>query len=84
MRRTSVFNRLQVFATERLRGAEVHRYAVLHDTVLIEYLIQHLQWTTAVHHVVFGDDLEPVDDRLLFEDVLDSAESSGRFQHHIP
>jgi hypothetical protein len=50
-------------------GAEVHRDAVLHDAVLLEDLVEHSSGPAAVDHEVFRDDLEPVDDRLLREDV---------------
>ncbi len=42
---------------------------MLHDAVLIEDAVEDGQGTAAVDHVVFGDDLEPVDDGLLLEDV---------------
>ena len=64
------FEALEVFGVERLRRAEVHGDAVLDDAVLLENLVEHFERTAAVDHVVFGDDFEPVDDRLLGEDVV--------------
>ncbi len=61
---------LEVFAVGRLSGAKVHRDAVLDDSVLLEDLVEDLERPAAVDHVVFGDDLEPVDDGLLGEDVV--------------
>ena len=43
---------------------------MLHDAVLLENLVEHVQRAAAIDHEVLGDDFEPVDDRLLFEDVL--------------
>jgi hypothetical protein len=42
---------------------------VLNDAILIEDAIEDGERTAAVDHVVFGDDLEPVDDGFLLEDV---------------
>ena len=52
-----------------VRRAEVHGDAVLHDAVLLEDLVEHFERAAAIDHEVFGDDLEPIDDRFLFEDV---------------
>lgn len=43
---------------------------MLDDSVLIEDLIEDVKRPAAIDHVVFRDDLEPIDDRLLVEDVL--------------
>src|SRR5580704_5283701 len=61
---------LQVFTVERLCGAEVHRDAVLDDPVLVQDLVECLESAASVDHVVFGDDLEPVDDGLLRENMF--------------
>src|SRR5216684_807349 len=61
---------LQVIAAERLSRAEVHRDTMLHDLILIENLVEYLERLAAVDHVVFGDDLKPVDDWLLRQDVV--------------
>ena len=50
--------------------AEVHRDAVLHDAVLLEDLVEHMERAARIDHVVFRDDLEPIHDRLLLQDVL--------------
>ena len=42
---------------------------MLHDAVLLEDLVEHRERAAAVDHEVLGDDLEPVDDGLLLEDV---------------
>ena len=63
------FETAEMFTREGVGRAEVHRDAVLHYTVLIEDAVEHGKRATTVDHVVLGDDLEPVDDRLLFEDV---------------
>jgi hypothetical protein len=61
---------LEMFAVGWLDGAEVHGDAVLDDAVTFEDLIEDLERAAAVDHVVFGDDLEPVDDGLFGEDVV--------------
>ena len=33
-------------------------------------MVEHFERTTAINHEIFGDDFEPVDDRLVLEDVL--------------
>jgi hypothetical protein len=43
---------------------------MLNDVVLLENLIEDVQRTSTVDHVVLGDDLEPADYRLLAEDVI--------------
>src|SRR5262249_35758754 len=52
-------------------GAEIHRDAMLHDAVLRENRVELAERIPVVAEVVLGDDLEPVDDGLAFEDVLD-------------
>jgi hypothetical protein len=44
---------------------EIHRDAMLHDTVLGENLVENPEGATAIDHVVFRDDLEPIDYGLL-------------------
>ena len=65
-----VFESLEVFAVERLSGAEVHGDAVLDDAVLFEDLVEDFEGAASVDHVIFGDDLKPVDEGLLGEDVI--------------
>jgi hypothetical protein len=54
----------------RLSGStepKVHRHTVLHDAILVEDLVQHVQRTTAINHEVLGDDFEPVNGGLFVE-----------------
>ncbi len=43
---------------------------MLDDAVLLENLVEHVQRPSAIDHKVFRDDFEPVDHRLLFENVV--------------
>ena len=70
VRLTKCFQTAQVIAIERLGRAEIHRYAMLHDPVLFQNLIQDGQRTAAIHHVVLRNDLEPAHHRFLLQDVL--------------
>ena len=65
-----LFQTPQVLAVERFYGAEIHGDAVLHDAILLENLVEHVQRPSAIDHKVFRDDFEPVDHRLLFENVV--------------
>jgi hypothetical protein len=60
----------EVFAIQRLSRAKVHGDSVLHNTVLLEDLVQDLQWPPTIHHVVFGDDFKPPDDGFALKDVV--------------
>jgi hypothetical protein len=42
---------------------------MLDDAVLLENAIEHFERSSAIDHEIFRDDLEPVDDRFLFENV---------------
>ena len=42
-----------------------------HHRVLLGHLIQHMQRPAAGIHVVFGENFEPVDGRMVFQDVLE-------------
>jgi hypothetical protein len=59
-----------VVTIQWLRTPEVHGNAMLNDTVLVEDLIEDLEGAAAIDHVVFRDDLEPIDHRLLVENVV--------------
>src|SRR5580704_9409413 len=59
-----------MFAIERLGGAKIHGHAMLNDAILLENSIQNCKRPAAIDHVVFRDDLEPIDHRLAFQDVL--------------
>src|SRR5258708_23559013 len=58
-----------MFAVQGFRGAKVHGNAVLHHAILIEDLVKHAQWAPAIDHEIFRDDFEPIDDRLLLENM---------------
>jgi hypothetical protein len=60
---------LEVLAVEPVRGAEVHGDAVLDDAVLLEDFVEDFEGTPGIDHEVLGDDLEPIDDGFLFEDM---------------
>ncbi len=53
----------------RLGGAKVDGHAVLDDAVLLEDAVEDFERTAGVDHEIFGDDLEPVAGRFLFENV---------------
>src|SRR6185437_13945565 len=59
----------EMLAVQRLRGAEIHRDSMLNNAVTLQYFIEDLKGTASVHHVIFGDNLEPVDNRLLLENM---------------
>jgi hypothetical protein len=43
---------------------------VLNDAILLEKLIEDMQWPAAIDHKIFRNNFEPVDYRLAGEDVL--------------
>jgi hypothetical protein len=43
---------------------------MLDDAVPVEDLVEHLQGSPAIDHIVLGDDLKPVDDGFLGKDVI--------------
>jgi hypothetical protein len=43
---------------------------MLDHAILLQDLVEHLQWTSAIDHEIFRDDFKPFHDRLFFEDVL--------------
>jgi hypothetical protein len=63
------FELLQVFAIQPVGGPEIHRHPMLDDTVLLENLVEHFERPATVDHEIFGNDLKPVHDRFLFQDV---------------
>jgi hypothetical protein len=69
VRRDQGLQPAQVLAIERLGRAEIHRYAVLHDAVLLQDSVQRGQRTAAIHHEVLRDDLEPAHHRFVLQDV---------------
>src|SRR5258708_1726851 len=60
----------QVLSVERLRGTEIHGDPMLHDPVLVQNLVEHTERASAIDHEVFRDNLKPIDDRFLFEDMV--------------
>jgi hypothetical protein len=50
--------------------AEVHGDAVLNDPILFEDLVKDVERPATVDHVVFRNDLEPIDARLLLQNML--------------
>src|SRR5947209_4185144 len=50
-------------------GTEVHRNSVLNDPILFQNPVEYSQWPPTVQHVVFRDNLEPVNGRLPFQDM---------------
>jgi hypothetical protein len=60
---------LEVLAVGVARGAEVHRDAMLDDAILLEDFVEHIKGAAGIDHEVLRNNLEPIDDRLLFEDM---------------
>ena len=60
----------QMIAIRSVGIAEVERDAVLNDAILFEYLIKHMKRPAGIDHVIFRDDLEPIDHRLALQNVL--------------
>ena len=65
-----VFQAGEVVAAQAVGRAEVHADAVLNNLVLLEDLVEDLERTAAVTHVVFGNNLEPVHLGFLGENVV--------------
>ena len=59
----------ELLAVHAVGRAEIEGDAMLDDLVLFENLVQDVQRPAGVAHVVFGDDLEPIDGGLLAEDM---------------
>ena len=60
----------EVIAVQGLCAAKVHGDTMLNDSILIEDLVKNLERASAVDHVVLRDDLKPIDDWLLRENVV--------------
>jgi hypothetical protein len=73
--RAHVFRELlelpKVLEVERIGAADGHRDPMHNDGVAFRDLIQHVARSTARIQKVLGDELEPVDVRLLLEDVAE-------------
>ena len=59
----------EIVLVERRRRGDRQRHAVHDDRIARADAVQHLERLPAGHHVVLGDDLEPVDRRIAFEDI---------------
>src|SRR5580704_10996088 len=64
------FQTPQMFAIERLGRAQIHGHAMLHHPVLLQDAIENSQRPPAIQHVVFRNNLEPIDYRLALQNVL--------------
>src|SRR3954452_4325978 len=65
-----LFQPPKVLAVERFSRPKIHGDAVLHHAIAFQNLVQDLERAAAFHHVVFRDDFKPVDDRLLFKNMV--------------
>src|SRR5690349_7883014 len=61
----------QVIEVDRVGAADGKRNAMEHNRVPFRDLIDYIQWPPAGIQVVLRQDLEPIDPRLVFEDVLE-------------
>src|SRR5262245_60100319 len=60
----------EMLTGQRLSRAKVHGDAVLHYAITFQDLIQNMQRPAALYHEVFRDDFKPVDNRLLFQNMI--------------
>src|SRR6266849_3171626 len=61
---------LEVLAVRWLKGTKVHGNAMLNDLIALKNLIEDMQRSPTIDHVVLGDDLEPIHHRFFRENVL--------------
>ena len=73
-----VFQALQIFEIGRGGGGDRQRYAMHHDGIAFADPVERAQRLAARHHVVFADDLEPVDRRIAVEDFVVVLVRAGR------
>src|SRR5271155_2593761 len=59
-----------MFAIGRLMGTKVHGNTMLDDSLALKNLIENMQRSPTIDHVVLGDDLEPTHNRLFGENML--------------
>jgi hypothetical protein len=59
-----------MFAIWWLMGTKVHGNTMLDDAIALKNLIENMQRSPTIDHVVLGDDLEPIHNRLFGENVL--------------
>jgi hypothetical protein len=62
--------RAKILEIERRRRSNRHRDAVQYDRIIGADALQRGERAAAVDHEIFGNDFEPVDTRLSFEDIL--------------
>jgi hypothetical protein len=58
-----------MLSVELVSRTEIHRYAMLDDTVLFQDAIEHFERPASVDHEVLRNDLKPVDNRLFRQNV---------------
>src|SRR5260370_27252365 len=61
---------LQMFAIGWLLGTKVHGNTMLDDLIALKNLIENMQRSPTIDHVVLGDNLEPIHNRFLRKNVL--------------
>jgi hypothetical protein len=59
----------EILQIERGGGRDRERHAMHYDGIAFADAVKDAQGLAAIDHVIFGDDLEPVDFRLAFEDL---------------
>ena len=67
---SEVFQVLQIFEIRRRGGSDRQRHAVHHHGIALADPVEHAQRLAARQHVIFADDLEPVDRRMALEDFV--------------
>src|SRR5260370_8982773 len=60
----------KMFPVGSAGGTEIHRNSVLHDSVLLQYLIEDVKRAPPVNHEVLGNDFKPAHDRLASQYVI--------------
>ena len=69
VRLTSRLSFLRCSRFSRSAEPKYTRHPMLDDAVLLENLVEHFERPATVDHEIFGNDLKPVHDRFLFQDV---------------
>ncbi len=65
-----ILQALQIFEIRRRGGGDRQRHAVHHHRIALADLVEHAQRLAARQHVIFADDLEPVDRRIAVQDFV--------------
>ena len=75
----------QVVEVERISAADRQRHTVCHDRISLGDLLQHGTGSAVRVHVVFGNDLEPIDVRFLFKDVrvVDGSQTDSQTEIRV-